>query len=367
MPGACLILLTLLSAAQPAAEALFERGQRQQRSGQLAAAEATYRQYLKEYGPRAEVLANLGALLAGQERYPPAIAAYRQALKLAPSLAPIHLNLGLAYFKSGQHDAALVEFDAFLKADPAHRQARQLRAVSLLELERPAEAAQAYLTLPPEDPSVQIGLATAYTRLGKSGEAQRILQALLARENSAEVHLLLSQAYLEENRKDEALASLQRASGLNPRLPSLRYYFGLAYWKQQHAEQALAEWRRELERDANYFPAIFALGGALATNPQAGEEALKYLRRARALRPRNAPALYQLAKLLWQRGKDPEAAPLLETAIASDPQYREAHYLLGTIYQALGRKSLAAREFAVVKRLTEEGAARSQDLFETAR
>src|SRR5262249_14195608 len=107
--AACMPLLG--AAQQPAAEALFQRARSAQEAGRLADAEKAYREYLTSYGPRPEVLANLGALLARRESYAEAIRYYEQALKLDVSLAPLHLNLGLAYFKQGQHTPAIREFD----------------------------------------------------------------------------------------------------------------------------------------------------------------------------------------------------------------------------------------------------------------
>ena len=51
----------------------------------------------------------------------------------------------------------------------------------------------------------------------------------------------------------------------------------------------------------------------------------------------------------------------------SQPAYREAHYLLATVYQSLGRRADAQREFAVVKKLSESDVQKSRDLFESGK
>jgi tetratricopeptide (TPR) repeat protein len=363
-----LLCLLLLAAPQPA-EDLFARGQALQRGGRLAEAESTYRQYLKAYGPRAEVLANLGALLARQEKFEEAVAAYQHALRLAPALTPIHLNLGLAYFKAGRHPEAVAAFSTYLKHDPSHAQARQLRAMSYLESDQFGAAIADYQTLPATDSSVMLGLATAYTRQGDTAKAREYLDPLLARTDSADTQLLLTQIFLMDEQVDEAEKALSAALKLRPDLPTANYLRGVILWRKQEIPQAIAAWRREIAVDSRSYAAHFALGAALSldgvasANPQRLQEAQQNLRRAVALKPKDAPALYQLAKLLW-RTKNPEAVPLLERAVAANPAYREAHYLLANVYQTLGRRADAAREFAVVQKLTAEGARKVRTLFE---
>ena len=59
---------------------------------------------------RALAEANLGVQEAQQQHFSAAIEHYRRAAQLDPGLAGIHVNLGLAYFKSGQFQEALREF-----------------------------------------------------------------------------------------------------------------------------------------------------------------------------------------------------------------------------------------------------------------
>lgn len=363
------LLYLLLLAAPPPAEELFARGQALQRSGRLAEAEGTYRQYLKVHGQRAEVLANLGALLARQEKFDEAVTVYGQALRLAPGLMPIHLNLGLAYFKAGRHAEAIEAFSTYLKHDAAHAQARQLRAIAFLESDQFASAIADYQALPASDTGVALGLATAYTRQGDTAKAREYLEPLLARTDSADTQLLLAQIFLMDEQVDEAEKALDAAVKLRPDLPTANYLRGVILWRKQEIPQAIAAWRREVAVDPRSYAAHFALGAALsldgvaAADPKRLLEAQQNFRRAVALKPKNAPALYQLAKLLW-RTKNPEAVALLERAVAVDAGYREAHYLLASAYQTLGRRADAAREFAVVQKLTSEGARKVRSLFE---
>ncbi len=359
-----LFLVEALLFAQPAADTLFEKARALQMAGRLDEAESSYREYLKKYRARPEVLANLGALLARRESYPEAIRLYQQALQADPSLYQLHLNIGLAYLKQAQAARAITEFDLFLKSQPENAQARQLRALALLETERYPEAERQYRALlPSQDLTVSLGLATALVRQNKAAEAREILEPVLARGDSAEVQLAFGQILLQEGRIDEALDTLRRAQQLNPNLPQLRLAIGSVFWRKRETEPALAEWRAEYAAQQGSFEAAYTLGSALSLKADSQNEGEALLRKATALRPKNARANYQLAKLLWQRSKSAEALTFLQRATESDPAFREAFFLQANVLAALGRKAEAAKYFARVKELSAKELERQQDLF----
>lgn len=360
------MLTYLLSAvlwAQSAADAQFERARAAQAAGRTAEAEAFYRDYLKRYGKRPEVLANLGAILAQRESFSEAIRLYQEALKLDPSLTPLHANLGLAYFKQNQPAPAIAEFDLFLKRDPSNPRVMQLRAMALLEAERYPEAEQQYRALGDGDLSIKLGLATALLRQQNTGGARAILDPLLANGESAEIQFTSGQVLLHEGRLEEALAALEKARSLNPKLPALRQSIGAVYWRQRKAEQAIAEWRADLREQPRNFESLYTLGSALSLNAASRTEAEALLRQAVTLRPRNARANYQLGKLIWQNSKSQEAAQYLERATQADGQFREAFFLYGTVLKAAGRTAESTKAFARVKQLSEQEVARQRDLF----
>jgi tetratricopeptide (TPR) repeat protein len=342
---------------------LYDRGGELLRAGKFAEAEQAYRAHLKNNPNHVEALANLGAVLSRREDFTGAISQYRKALALRPDLAPLHLNLGLAYFKARRWAEAIPHFEDFLKTQPGHRQSMQLRALSLLELEKYADAALAFEALLPGDASVQLGLATAYLRSDRVAQAQQILTPLLEQGSSAEVLLTVGQALFVEDRLDEAMDSLLKARRLSPNLPTLALNVGAIHWKKKQTAEAIAEWRSELKAHPTSTEAKFTLGAALSMSGGDKIEAERLLRLSLAEKPGHARANYHLARLVWQTKRNPEAVSCLEKSIAATPDYREAYYLLGTIQQALGRKDEAAKAFAAVKRLSAKELSTQQDLF----
>jgi len=107
----------------------------------------------------------------------------------------------------------------------------------------------------------------------------------------------------------------------------------------------------------------YTLGAALALNPESRGEAEALLRKAVSLRPDNARANYQLAKLIWQTSKSKEAAAFLARATEANPAFREAFVLSGTVLQAMGQRSAAAKAFARARELSEQELSRQRELF----
>lgn len=360
-----LALTFWLVAMQSPADSSFDRARQLQQAGKWVEAAEAYRGHIKKFGPSAEALANLGAVLARQDKFAEAITQYRQALRIAPQLTPIHLNLGLAYLKSGQPADAAASFSQYLAKDPQNRQARQLRAMAYLDAEKFADSASDFRALlPSEDVTIRLGLASALAREGKAEEARAALEPVLA-STSPDVQFVYGQALFEEGNYAKALEVLQQVEKARPEMPQLRFYLGAIYWRQQQTDAAIAEWRREHQANPESFQANYTMGAALAFSSPG--EAEPFLRKAVTLRPQHPQSCYQLAKLLWLKSKSPDAVALLEQAVKSQPQYREAHYLLATVYQSLGRRAEAQREFAAVKRLSEAEVQKSRDLFESGK
>lgn len=363
IPAALAVIL--LAQSQPTVDASFAAARQMQQQQRWPEAEQAYRTHIKRFGATPEVLANLGAVLVREDKFTEAIASYQQALRAAPQLTPIHLNLGLAYMKSGNPAAAAQSFTAFLSKHPDHRQARQLRAMALLDAGKNNEAAADYQSLlPSDDITIRLGLASALSREGKAEEARALLEPLLA-SDSPDVQFVYGQALFEEGSYVKALEVLQQVQKAKPDAPQLSFYLGAIYWRQQRTDDAIAAWRKELDANPGSFQSNYTLGAALAFGgPPTSKEAEQHLRKALQLKPQHPQTLYQLGKILWTRSKSPEAVTLLERAAKNQPDYREVHYLLASVYQTLGRRADAQREFAVVKKLSEAEVQKSRDLFE---
>jgi tetratricopeptide (TPR) repeat protein len=338
---------------QPAeAAALFQRAVELQRGGQFAEAEAQYRALLAVRPDYAEAHANLGAVLMRLDRYEEAIASYESALRLAPSLTPVLLNLGIAHYRTSHFDQAVESLGRFLDAAPGHLQATQLLGLSYLELGRDAEAIERLeraLATAPDDTAVLYGLGMAYLRT-RSSKLDPIIERL---GGGAAAHLLKGQSALATYQFERAAAELEEAARMNPGLPRLDYSLGVSYVKLARYQDARAALMREVARAPRDFSTLYYLAFTLeALGDLSG--ARGRLEDALAIEADSAEANTLLGKVLVKLGNNAEAAKAFEIAVRKDPEDGAKHFQLARVYQQLGRKEDAAREFAESERLKEK-------------
>src|SRR5208283_2021165 len=97
-----------------------------QEKGDLKGAENHYLQYLQLEPRSAEGHANLGIMLAHENKLDAAVGGYETALRINPGLNGVNLNLGIAYYRKADYSKALLPLQRFLSANPSNSQAREL-------------------------------------------------------------------------------------------------------------------------------------------------------------------------------------------------------------------------------------------------
>jgi Tfp pilus assembly protein PilF len=203
---------------------------------------------------------NIGVAYLEQYNFEAAIAAFRRALEQDPSLGLARLNLGIALFYGGQAEAAATELERARTALPdrphadyvlglisraannvdealaAFARAQRLDATDPgiainigqlhLQARRYAEAVAAFKVAAAAEPynaTAAYGLATALMRSGAVDEGKPAMDKFeKLRESSYAT--TFSQAYLEQGRYAEAIASTGTEAGLvDERVPDVRF------------------------------------------------------------------------------------------------------------------------------------------------
>jgi tetratricopeptide (TPR) repeat protein len=133
-----------------------------------------------------EALINRALTLNELGRYEEAREAFEQAAQhereaagefstaVTARIANAHAAVGDLYVAAGAHDLAIEQYQRSLELRPRFHDIRNKLAQCLLELSRPAEAAQELLRVLSENPrflSARINLGLAYFRLGLTHEA----------------------------------------------------------------------------------------------------------------------------------------------------------------------------------------------------
>ncbi len=243
--------------------------------------------------------------------------------------------------------------------------------------------------------------ARALRASGRSGEAeQRIRQLLIAHADEPLVHVALAQTLGEQDRLEEAVASLQQAAQLDPAsididtqlrraIAALETRHGMALVDARRFDEAMACYRRALEADPNCVAAYGNLGNLLGMQRRLDEAATcfrrvialdpnachKRIRRAGhdrrparparsggrgtiqrllELAPPTAELQHRLGQLLAQLDRPAEAAERFRRALALNPHALTSQHNLGVMLARSGQFD----EALAVQRQT---AARSPD------
>jgi tetratricopeptide (TPR) repeat protein len=217
-------------------------------AGRIAARENAYRAN------------NIGVARLEQYDFPTAIAAFRRALEIDPALSLARLNLGIALFYGGEPEAARKELDAAKAALPDRPQPDYVLGLIARAGDRPDDALSAFMRVRELDPSdvgaainvgqllvqqrrfdeaikllrpaveaepfnatAAYGLATALVRSGAADEG-RVAMDKFQKLRESGYAVTFSQAYLEQGRYAEAVASTGAEAGLvNDAMPDVRF------------------------------------------------------------------------------------------------------------------------------------------------
>ena len=186
---------------------------------------------------------------------------------------------------------------ALAEADRLRRAGSPADALVILQ-----RAAGAY----PSEPLVHFNLGAVLGELGRHDEAARALRAgLELAPQSAAARLALGKVLVAAHRHAEALAELDRYAGLAAGAPEsfdFHYARGLALRRLDRQPEARAALRRAVALDPDHADALFNLGAVLEL---AGEDGLarKYFEKAAGLAPGNPDYRYRLARLLGRIGE----------------------------------------------------------------
>jgi Tfp pilus assembly protein PilF len=203
---------------------------------------------------------NIGVARLEQYDFPAAIEAFRRALTIDPALALARLNLGIALFYGGEPEAARKELEAAKAALPDRPQPDYVLGLIARASDRTDDAMSAFTRVRELDPSdvgaainlgqllvqqrrfddaikllrpaieaepfnatAAYGLATALVRSGAADEGRAAMDKFQKLRESGYA-VTFSQAYLEQGRYAEAIASTGTEAGLvNEATPDVRF------------------------------------------------------------------------------------------------------------------------------------------------
>jgi Flp pilus assembly protein TadD len=163
---------------------------------------------------------NLGSTFFKKGQVDEAIVQYQKALAFQPNDTLAHNNLGIALLQKGRADEAIAQFKKVLEIQPRDAEAHYNLANTLLGKGQADEAMaefQKVLQIQPSNAEAQYNLGWILLQKGQLDEAIAHFQkALEIQPNSAWSHVNLGNILLRKGRVDEAIGHLQTASKLQP-------------------------------------------------------------------------------------------------------------------------------------------------------
>ncbi len=165
----------------------------------------------------------------------------------------------------------------------------------------------------------------------------------------------------------KAISLLKRVLGLQPTFHQARRDLAMACLETGDVDSAKNHLIEVLRLNPGDAWSWVVLGNVYAKDPQEWATAEKFFRRALAVAPTDAWALNGLATIAGQRGQTDEAVRLFQEAIATKPEFPNAHYGLAIAYHRAQQPESAIRSlnglFANARALD----ARSRPVFDQAR
>jgi tetratricopeptide (TPR) repeat protein len=332
-----------------------------QQSGDLNKAVADYRLLIDKYPNVPEIHSNLGTALSAQGKYAEAVAEYQTALKIKPN-PQVRMNLGLAFYKLGKTTLALDAFTAVRNVNPANMQAVTLIADCYLRLGQNKQVIDLLTPIQratPDNRAFDYMLGMALLRDGQVNRAKTLIDRILRDGDSAESRLLMGTTKFMNSDFAGARDDFAKAVELNPDLPDLFSYYGLALLSTGDQDAARKAFVRELQANPNDFESNLHLG-VLLRHDEEYEQALAYLNHALEIRPGDPGARYQIATIEVARNQLDAACRDLEGLIKDSPDFIEAHVSLATVYFRQKRKTDGERERAIYARLNAERQAKTE-------
>ena len=272
-----------------------------------------------------------------------------RALDLAPQYAATHLTLGHLYEVAGQDDSAQTQYEKVTELQPdrasgwlrlANLDFRKGRYQQALDAYRKAEKCRGI------QPLAETRMGEAYYRSGDTYAAhQQFVAALKRKPDDPFPRLRLAQTLRQTGRKEQARAELDKIVKSTEYPEALRI-IGDDELTAGNRSEAIKFYRRALKANDRDWISANNLAILLVQTKGSPDEALKLVEIAEKAAPQPlASILGTKACVLWFAGRNKEAEPLFEQAIAAVPNYPWTRYCYGQMLRATNRPAEAKEQF----------------------
>jgi tetratricopeptide (TPR) repeat protein len=282
-----------------------------------------------------------------------ALARFEQAGQLEPDNLQVQFNLGLTLARSGRAKEAILSLERAAAEPTIAPEARYLLGTCYFHLADYARTVDAVkdLTDGPRAEHVLYLLEESHRLRGERAEARDAFRQLNRRfPDSAWTHYLVGNAYENQAQYEQAIAEYKTALERDAAMPNVRFAIGYLYWRQQDMDAAKSWFERELTAQPCHALASFYLG-QIARAAQDLKTAARQFGQSIACDATSAESHLRLGMTLTEMGRYQEALGELQRAVRLDPDARAPHYRLALLYRQLGRAADSEAEFETIRRI----------------
>ena len=325
----------------------------------------------------------LGMLDSWQGKADAALQEFERAVSIDPNSLEAREALAAFYFASQkQFGKAEEQLRAAVAAHPDSVDALQALAIFYLTQKRFSEAEPLFknlVKLRKNSPDSRFALASFYLQAGNAGEARKLdediartepsylparlqlaemalaeekydnadrLVAAILKDRPKEPRALVLQARISLARKNpqKAVQELENAQRLDPNLPALHYWEGMAYRQQGNLDLAQHGFEQALSLNEHYVDAHVALA-QLALDRGQPDKALGYAQQASEEDPRRAVAHFLAGSACFSLKDMPKAEAEFQAYIELEPGSPVGPARLGYVHLAQRRYNDAEKDF----------------------
>jgi tetratricopeptide (TPR) repeat protein len=331
------------------AQALFQ-------SEKMAEALVRYNQLVKLQPACSECWWYVGTLNYNQNNFSDAAAAFSKFVVLEPKNGPAWGFLGLSEYKMKRYGLALTHLEKArslgLGDNEELTSAVRYHHAVLLNQTGNFEAARfllirTYAAKDQGSPAVLLALGMADLHIATPISDLSPEKQEMASQFGKAVFLGYSGKVAEAVDLFEKLEVQYRGQ------PNVAYAYGVALSEGQRHEEALENFRRELERDPNHVAAMMQIAWILVMKAQYAE-ANSYVEKGLARDPENFAGIYMKGRILLAERKLPEAISFLEKAVRLDPDSANAYFSLMQAYKRANRMAEADKAQKIFEKLNAQ-------------
>ena len=187
--------------------------------------------------------------------------------------------------------------------------------------------------------------------LGTEQEALESLErAVKLDPNHFKARLHLGRTYYDHNQHLKARRQFEAVLAKDPDYPWLHYHLSMLHSNRGEVQKAILELEKELELHPAHSQARLELGEWLVKIGRF-ESALSHLSQLKQDEVHPVDLNYAIAKAHRGLGSPDQALVAVRKCLEMDPEFSDAHYLLGQLYRQTGKPELARQSMETFRRV----------------